>query len=72
MVGLTNLELCNSIFNITEEKNKFKPYTDNFDKFSLKELKDELGDEIFSISDTHHLIYNMKEQDPVLVKPIRN
>ena len=32
MVGLTSLEVYNSIFNITEE-NKFELYSDNFDEF---------------------------------------
>ena len=35
MVGLTDLEVYNSIFNITKENNKFELYTDTFDEFSL-------------------------------------
>ena len=31
-----------SIFNITEDNNKFELYTDTFDEFSFTELKDEL------------------------------
>ena len=50
MLGLTDLEVYNSIFNITEENNKFELYTDNFDKISFTELKDEV-EEIPSISD---------------------
>ena len=50
MLGLTSLDLYNSIFIITEENNKFELYTDNFDKFSFEELKDEL-EEILNISD---------------------
>ena len=50
MVGLTSLEVYISIFNITEENNKFKLYTDNFDEFSFAELQDEL-EEILSIPD---------------------
>ena len=42
MIGLINLEVYNSIFNITEENNKFELYTDTFDQFSFTELKDEL------------------------------
>ena len=42
MIGLGNLEECNSVFIITEEKNKFELYTGNFDKISFAELKDEL------------------------------
>ena len=50
MIGLTSLEVYNSIFNITEENIKFELYTDNFHKFSVEELEDEL-EEILSISD---------------------
>ena len=49
MVGLTCLEVYNSIFNINEENNKIEPNTDNFDEFSFEKLKYELG-EILSIS----------------------
>ena len=49
MVGSINLQVYNSIFNITEENNKFELYTDNFDEFSFTELKDEL-EEIPGIS----------------------
>ena len=51
MVGLSLLEVCNSIFYITEEINKFELHTDTFDEFSLAELKDEL-EEILDISNT--------------------
>ena len=44
MVGLTNLEVYNSIFNITEENNKFELYRDTSAKFGFVELKDELED----------------------------
>ena len=33
MIGLTRLDLYNSVFNITEENNKFEVYTDTFDDF---------------------------------------
>ena len=42
MIGLTSLEVYNSIFNITAENNKFELYTDTFDGFSFTELKDEI------------------------------
>ena len=42
MIGLIDLEVYNSIFNITKEKNKFELYTDTFDEFSFTEPKDEL------------------------------
>ena len=49
MIGLTNLEVYNSIFNITEENNKFELCRDTSDKFGFLELKDEL-EEILIIS----------------------
>ena len=49
MIGLTSLELYNSIFIINEEKNKFELYTDTFNEFSFTELNDEL-EEILNIS----------------------
>ena len=50
MIGLTDLEVYNSIFNITEENNKYELYIDNFDEFfSYTELKDEIA-EILNIS----------------------
>ena len=48
MLGLTDLEVCNSLFNITKDNNKFELYTDTFDEFSFEELKDEV-DEILNI-----------------------
>ena len=50
MIGLTSLEVYNSIFNITEENNKFELYSDVFDEFFFTEIKDEL-EEILNISD---------------------
>ena len=48
MLGLIDVEVYNSIFNITEENNKFELYTDTFDEFSFQELKDEV-EEILNI-----------------------
>ena len=48
MVGLVNLEVYNSIFNITEENNKFEIYRDISNKFGFLELKDKL-EEILNI-----------------------
>ena len=48
MLGLVDLEVYNSIFNITEENNKFEIYRGKDDKFGFLELKDEL-EEIFNI-----------------------
>ena len=48
MIGLTNLEVYNSIFNITEENNKFEIYRDTPTNFQFLDLKDEL-EEILGI-----------------------
>ena len=48
MLGLIDLEVYNSIFNIRKENNKFELYTDNFDEYSFEELKDEV-EEILNI-----------------------
>ena len=40
MLGLVNLEVYNSIFNITEENNKFEIYRDTPTKFQFLDLKD--------------------------------
>ena len=48
MIGLIDLEIYNSTFNITKENNKFELYTDTFDEFSFEELKDEI-EEILNI-----------------------
>ena len=49
MLGLTSLEVYNSTFNITEEKNKFELYRGSSNKFGFLELKNEL-EEILNIS----------------------
>ena len=48
MIGLTDLEVYNSIFNITEGKNKFEIYRDTPTKFQFLDLKDGL-EEILNI-----------------------
>ena len=55
MIGLTDLEVYNSIFNITKKNNKFELYTDTFDEFSFEKLKDELEEilNIPNITDYH-------------------
>ena len=50
MIGLTSLEVYDSISNITEKNYNFELYTDTSDDFSFAEIKDEL-EEILSISD---------------------
>ena len=44
MIGLTNLEVYNSIFKITEENNKLEVYRDTSAKFGFLEMKDEIED----------------------------
>ena len=53
MIGLISQEMYNSIFNMTEEHNKFELYTDTFDEFSFSELKHEVK-EILDVSNTSH------------------
>ena len=43
MVELTNLEVCKSVSNITEDNNKFELNTDNCNRFSFTELRDEVA-----------------------------
>ena len=55
MLGLIDLEVYDSIFNITKEDNKFELYTVLFEEFSFEDLKDEL-EEVFNlpnITDSH-------------------
>ena len=77
MLGLVDLEVYNSIFNITEENNKFEIYRDTPTKFQFLDLKDELeeilgiphftrehliDDETASrISDEHHKLSHEKK-----------
>ena len=49
-IGLTSLEVYNSVFDINTTNNKFELYADDFDEFSFEELKDEL-EEILNILD---------------------
>ena len=48
IIGLTDLEVYNSIYNITEGNNRFEIYRDTSKKFGFLELKDEL-EEILNI-----------------------
>ena len=65
MLGLESLEVFICCFNITEEINKFEPYTETFDEFSTTEAKHEL-EEILDISNitSEHL------QDEIIGPPI--
>ena len=55
MLGLVNLEVYNSIFNITEENNKFEIYRDTSNEFGFLQLKDEIEEllDISHITDDH-------------------
>ena len=55
MLGLTDLEVYNSIFKITKEINNFELYKDTFDEFSFEELKEEL-EEILNIPNITEII----------------
>ena len=59
MLGLVNLEVYSSIFNITEENNKFEIYRDTPTEFQFLDLKDEL-EEILNIPHItrEHLLYD--------------
>ena len=51
MLGLTSSEVYNSIFKITEKKNKFELYADPLDSdFSFNKLKDKVG-EVLGLAD---------------------
>ena len=56
MTGWTSLEVYNSIFNIAQENNNFKLYTDAIDKFSFTEIKDELEENLDVSSSSHEHI----------------
>ena len=55
MLGLLDLEVYNSIFNITKENNKIELYTNTFDEYSFEELRDEVEEilNIPEITDNH-------------------
>ena len=59
MIGLTDLEVYNSILNITKENNKFELYRDSSNKFGFIELKDEL-EEILNIP--HITDYHLEDE----------
>ena len=48
MIVVTSLEVYNSVFNITEENNKFELYRDSSNKFGFSEIKDDF-EEILNI-----------------------
>ena len=66
MVGSTSLEVNNSIFNITEENNKFENYRDSSNKFGFLELKDEL-EEILNISHISQEHFEDEVKGPLII-----
>ena len=48
MMGLIGLEVYYFVSNITAQNNKFELYTDTFDEFSFEEIKDELGEILYT------------------------
>ena len=71
MIGLTNLEVYISIFNINTTYSKFEHYTYTYDKFSFTELKDEF-EEILNFSDITPYHLQREKNDHVFLKHIRN
>ena len=67
MLGLTDLEVYNSIFNIYHTNNKFDFYTDAFDEFPFEELKDEL-EEILNIPNITDDLLEDKTMGPPIIK----
>ena len=70
MIGLTNLEVYNSIFNINTTSKKFELYTDTFDEFPFEELKDEI-EEILNISDITPYHLQHEKIGPRLIEAYR-
>ena len=72
LLVLTSLEVQFSIFNITEENNKFELFKDDsYDEFSFVKLKDKVAENlVFQIF--HPRIYNMQYWDQILLKHIEN
>ena len=71
MIGLTRLNVYNSIKNITEKSKKFEQYTDSFDNdISFTELKDKVA-EVLGLSDisTEHLEHEI--YGPKIIKTYR-
>ena len=67
MIGLTDLEVYKSVFNLNHTNNKFEIYTDTFDDFSFDELKDE-PEEILNISKTTEVHLEDETIGPRIIK----
>ena len=66
MIGLTSLDVYNSIFNVTKENNKFELYTDISDEFSFEELNSELEDSV-NVSNISNKHLQDKELAPLII-----
>ena len=71
MLGLTDLEVYNSIFIKAKEKNKFELYTDTFEELSFKELKAEL-EEILNIPNITDDFLEAETRGPRIIKTYWN
>ena len=71
LIGLTNLEVYASTFNINTTNSKFELHTDNFDEFSFEGLKDEL-EVILSISDNTPNHLQHETIGPRIIQAYRN
>ena len=67
MLGLTDLEVYNSFFNINQTNNKFELETETFDEFSFEELKDEL-EEILNIPNNTDDLLEDETKGPRIIK----
>ena len=73
MIGLVSLEVYNSLFNITEENNKFELYTGYLeDEFSYTKLKDKVAQQKLVFQISHPRNWNMKYLDQISLKHIEN
>ena len=70
MIALTSLEVCNSIFNITEQNNTFETYTDIYIKFLFMELKNAI-EEIFNIEKITSEHLQDEKIGPILLNSIK-
>ena len=67
MIGLMDLEVYNSIFNINTTNNRFELYTDIFNEFTFMDIKDEL-EEIFNLEEITPNHHQVDILGPLLIK----